>query len=130
MNKIEAKIKNIQKNGTLHLVELDANGTKLVMLSLELPVNFEINKTVSVLSKPSSVVLAKNFSGEISLINRIECQIVEIDVNEILSEILLSSKCGNFYALITKQSMIRMNLKVGDNLIAMIKATEISLGEI
>jgi molybdopterin-binding protein len=100
------------------------------MIGLELPITFKLGHTTSVLFKPSSVVLAKDFSGELSMSNRIECVVKEIDENEILAEVLLSSNSGEFYSLITKNSLQRMNIKENDKLVAMIKATEVSLGEI
>lgn len=130
MNRLEVTIKAIQNNGNLHLVTLDACGTPLIMLGLELPISFELEKRVNALFKPSSVVLAKDFSGDISLSNRIECEVKEVDINEILAEILLGSDCGDFYSLITRKSCDRMGIKFGDRLVAMIKATEVSLGEI
>ena len=130
MNKLDAKISSITKNDSLHLVELDASGANIIMIGLELPLTFKIGGDTSIMFKPSSVVLAKNFYGELSMSNRIECVVKEIDSNEILAEVLLSSKCGEFYSLITKNSLERMSIKTGDSVTAMIKATEVSLGEI
>jgi molybdopterin-binding protein len=62
-----------------------------------------------------------------SIRNRIPGTIKTIVSDNVVSELTLRTAAGDVTAIITTGSVKRMNLKVGDNVFAIIKATEVSL---
>jgi len=130
MSKLIATIKNIQSVDNLNIVTFDFNNILLKMMSLDLSKDIEVGKKVSLNVKPTSVAIGKNFSGELSYSNKINSTILSIENGQLLSSIKLSSNESIFESIITVESASRMNLKVGDKIIALIKASELSISEI
>jgi molybdopterin-binding protein len=62
-----------------------------------------------------------------SIRNRIPGTIKTIVADNVVSELTLGTASGDVTAIITTGSVKRMNLKVGDNVFAIIKATEVSI---
>ncbi len=130
MSKLIATIKKIQNVENLNIVTFDFNSTLLKMMSLDLSKDIEVGKKVSLNIKPTFVAIGKNFSGELSYSNKINSIIDSIEYGELLCSIKLSSAESIFESIITVESASRMNLKVGDEVIALIKASELSISEI
>jgi molybdopterin-binding protein len=130
MNRIKAKIIDIKANQNLHIVKFDSKGTLLTMMSLELPKEVDIGKTVTIGFKPSHLSLAKNFSGSVSFSNKIDTKIIAIDKGELLTIVRLSANCANMESLITLNSATQMDLNIGDEVTAFIKASELSIVEV
>jgi len=63
----------------------------------------------------------------ISVRNRLPGTIERIVSDKVVSEITIQTAAGDVTSIITTGSVKRMNLKVGDNVLAMIKATEVSV---
>jgi molybdopterin-binding protein len=63
----------------------------------------------------------------ISIRNRIPGVIQRIVSDNVVSELTIKTMAGDVTSIITTGSVKRMNLKVGDNVFAMIKATEVSI---
>ena len=62
-----------------------------------------------------------------SIRNRIPGTIKTIVSDNVVSELTLRTASGDVTAIITTGSVKRMNLKVGDKVFAIIKATEVSI---
>jgi molybdopterin-binding protein len=62
-----------------------------------------------------------------SIRNRIPGTIKTIVSDSVVSELTLRTASADITAIITTGSVKRMNLKVGDNVFAIIKATEVSI---
>lgn len=130
MSTLIATITKIQSVDNLNLVSFDFNGTELKMMSLGLGAEVQVGKKVSLAIKPSSVALAKEFSGELSYINSIHASIVEVKNGELLSSIKLQANGNIFESLMTKESSLKMDLCVEDKVIALLKASELSIAEV
>ena len=130
MSTLLATIKKIQSVDNLNLVSFDFNGTELKMMSLGLGAEVQVGKKVSLAIKPSSVALAKEFSGELSYINTIHASIVEVQNGELLSSIKLQANGNIFESLMTKESSLKMDLCINDKVIALLKASELSIAEV
>ena len=63
-----------------------------------------------------------------SIRNRLAGTIEKIVSDKVVSEVLIRTAAGNVTSIITTGSVERMNLKEGDNVSAIIKATEVSKG--
>jgi len=130
MSKLIATITKIESVDNLNIVSFDFNTTLLKMMSLDLSKNIEVGKKVSLNIKPTFVAIGKDFSGELSYSNKINSKIVAIENGKLLSSIKLSCDESIFESIITVESALRMNLQVGDEVIALIKASELSISEI
>ncbi|WP_198305997.1 TOBE domain-containing protein [Arcobacter vandammei] len=127
MSNLVAKVSKISSNQNLNIVEFDFLDTTLKMMSLDLPKGISIGKSVELLIKPTNVIIAKGVLGEISLSNRIFATIQSLENGELLSSMKL--KIGSYYleSIITKSSSQKMNLKKGDEILALIKASDLSI---
>lgn len=130
MSKLRATIKEIQNLDNLNIVSFDFCGTTLSMMSLELNKNVQVGKTVNLGIKPTTVAIGKNFSGEISFSNQIKGVIQSIDLGKLLCSIKILTNDVVLNSIITSNSAKRLDLKVNDEVIAIIKASEISILEV
>jgi len=62
-----------------------------------------------------------------SIRNRLPGTIEKIVSDKVVSEVAIRTAAGNVTSIITTGSVERMNLKEGDNVFAIIKATEVSI---
>jgi len=127
MNKIEATIKEIQGSDAVHVVTFLAKEEELTMMALELPEGAKEGISVTLGIKPSFVLIAKEKSKDISLTNQVDAKIVDILLGKLLVTVKLKSTIGTFESLITKKSYDMMGLHVNQDVVVMIKASEISI---
>jgi molybdopterin-binding protein len=76
--------------------------------------------------KPEPTV-GKESTMSTSIRNRLPGTIEKIVSDKVVSELLIRTAAGNVTSIITTGSVKRMNLKEGDNVFAIIKATEVSV---
>ena len=62
-----------------------------------------------------------------SIRNHLPGTIEKIISDKVVSELLIRTAAGNVTSIITTGSVRRMNLKEGDSVFALIKATEVSI---
>jgi molybdopterin-binding protein len=62
-----------------------------------------------------------------SIRNRLPGTIEKIVSDQVVSELVIRTAAGNVTSIITTGSVERMNLKEGDTVFAIIKATEVSV---
>jgi molybdopterin-binding protein len=62
-----------------------------------------------------------------SIRNRLAGTIEKIVSDKVVSEVVIRTPAGTIASIITTASVQRMNLKQGDNVFAIIKATEVSV---
>jgi molybdopterin-binding protein len=62
-----------------------------------------------------------------SIRNRLPGRIEKIISDKVVSEVVIRTAAGTITSIITTGSVQRMNLKEGDNVFAIIKATEVSV---
>ena len=62
-----------------------------------------------------------------SIRNRLPGTIERIVSDKVVSEVVVRTAAGTVTSIITTGSVERMNLKQGDNVFAIIKATEVSI---
>ncbi len=130
MSNIIATVSKIQNCDSLNIVNFDFNGTPLSMMSLELNEKIQIGTKVKLNCKSSHIAIAKNFSGEVSYSNRLDCEIVSLENGELLCCIHLKIFDTVLESIITVNSSKKMDLKVGDKVTAFIKASELSISEV
>ncbi|MEN4046613.1 MULTISPECIES: TOBE domain-containing protein [Sulfurimonas] len=130
MNTIPAKAETIQTVQNLHVVHFTCNESTLGMMSLELPQTLTQNTEVLLTCKPTAIAIAKNLQGELSHANQLHVTVRSIEVGELLSVVELQFYDNVLESIITSDSLQRMQLHVGESVIALIKSSDLSLKEI
>ncbi|MCW8798567.1 MAG: TOBE domain-containing protein [Prosthecochloris sp.] len=130
MNNIRAVVTNIEGNVQLHRISLDAGGEHFVVITLELADEYSIGADVHITFKSTHVALAKEMSGEVSISNRIPCRVVSVKKSPVLTEVLLDSRAGRFYCLTTTAAAERLDLREGDLVTALMKASDLYLSRV
>lgn len=130
MSQLIATIKNIKSIDSLNIVEFDFFGNTLKMMSLELNKDVQIGRKVILGVKATNVIISRNLVEEISLSNQLKATIKSIENGELLSSLYLESNNTFFESIITVDSSKRMNLKKDDEIVILIKASDISIKEV
>ena len=130
MSNLIATVSKIQNCDSLHIVNFECNGQALSMVSLDLTDDIKVGTEVKLLVKPTHIAIAKDFSGEVSYSNKLDVTIKEVENGQLLSSIKLDFLGTTLESIITVNSSQRMNLKAGDKVVAFIKASELSIGEV
>jgi molybdopterin-binding protein len=132
VNKLKATIVNIESSEHISLVDLRANGDlfSCVIIETEETADYlRIGNQVHILFKETEVSIGKNLSGEISLRNRIHATIKQIDKGAVLCKIILDYKEIEIGSVITTRSANKLQLNVGDRVVGLVKANEVSIME-
>ena len=130
MNKLTGKISRIQQSGAILLVDVDIDGhgfSAMLIESATQPEWLQIGNIIHLVFKETEVSLAKNLSGLISTRNRMKCIVQQIERGELLSKISLQFQKCTVISAITTRSVDALELKVGDEVEALVKANEVSL---
>jgi molybdate transport system regulatory protein len=130
MNRIEVEIKQVHSSDGIILADLEAHSCSLIALMIEatdLPVWLKAGNRVFAVFKESEVSIAKNLKGIISLRNRFPCIVVKIERGKLMSIVLLQYEHIQLSSAITTRSVDALELNIGDEVLALIKANEISL---
>lgn len=130
MNKINAFIDDIKSLQNLNIVTFSVNYHVLKMMSLDLDKKIQKGTKVVLTCKPTSVAIAKNFKGELSYSNQLKVTIKSITNGELLSILELAFDEFTIESIITTESQKRMKLSQGDEVIALIKSSDLSIEKI
>jgi len=136
MSHLKATIEKIENVDDLNIVTFDCAGQKLQMVSLELSEEIQPKVKVKLACKPIAVALAKptmdveNFSSILSYSNQLKVQIDSIERGKLLSSILLRLGTFSLESIMGTDAVERLSLEEGDDVIALIKANELSILEV
>ena len=97
------------------------------MMSLDLSDDIKIGTKVKLITKPTYIAIAKEFSGILSYSNQLKAKIKELENGKLLSSVKLQIEEFVLESIITFESSQIMDLKVGDEVTAFIKASELSI---
>ncbi len=125
MSQMVATVKSIENLEQLNIVEFEFNAHVLKMMSLDLNSNISIGKKVLLSVKPTNIALAKDLAGEISFSNQIVATIQTLTHGKLLSSVGLIIDNIVFESIITLNSAKRMNLRINDEVIMLIKASDL-----
>lgn len=132
MNKLQGTITAIECNRYMSLADVAVGGEVFSATLLETPETadyLKVGNPVTLLFKETEVALAKNLSGLISLRNRFAVKVQGIERGDILTAIKLDYPGGTLTSIITTRAVERLQLALGDELEALVKANEIALME-
>ncbi len=127
MSRVTATISDIKSIDSLHLVKFDFNGSTLNMVSLELNESVKVGSVVKLSIKPFHIALSKDLCLNSSYLNQIQSVVVSISKGELLDSVKLECMIE---AIITSSASKKMGLKEGDNVVALINESEISISEV
>ncbi len=130
MSYIEVTIKDIQSVDNLNIVKFDLLEDELTMMSLELSNKIIVGKKVKLVVKPTYITIGKKFIGELSISNQLKAKIINIENGKLLSSIILKLHDTILESIITVASSISMDLQIDDEVIVMIKASDLSILEV
>ena len=132
MNKLKGKISAIKSHDGISLVNIKVADTTFGTVLLDTPTScdyLKIGKNIIVAFKETEVAIGLPNLGDLSMSNQLKCTIKSIQNGQILSHIELTCKDANLTSIITSRSALRLKLETNKEVIALIKANEISLME-
>lgn len=130
MNQVIASIVKVQISDGIILADLLAGDIELSVLmidSVNPPSWLKTGNQVVAVFKESEVSLAKNLSGSISLRNRFAGKVTSVNRGKLMSVVTVECKLFTIQSAITSRSVDALNLSPGDEVVALVKANEISL---
>ncbi len=130
MNYIKAEISAIDSIGTINLVHFKVQTEVMKMISLELDQSLKVGTHVHLGAKATNIAIAKTFSGELSISNQLSSVITSLQMGELLCSVKFDFLGTSLESIITKDSAMKMNLKEGDAITALIKSSELSIVEV
>ena len=122
---IKAKISAIEQNDGVSVFEFSAENLSLKMLSLENLQNLKIGDEVRLGFKSSDVFVATSALINCSVSNEIKAEISNIQKGQITSSLHLNAGKFEFESIISTASLKRLNLALGDQIYAYVKATSL-----
>lgn len=127
MNQFEATLTQIENVEMLHALTF-AMGTQTIhLVSLELNSRLKVGDLVTLSVNSTDIALAKNFSGLLSYTNQFNMTVTKVNNGRLLSSIVLEMNGVNLEVIITLKASLEMNLEVGDEVVALIRETAISI---
>lgn len=127
MNKIEAEVCEVVTADKITKIEGRFEDNKIKAVTLEPPYGINKGERAFFVFKETEVGLAKNFSGEISLSNRFRGELVSLSFGKILTRACVKVGSFEITSIITTEAAERLDLSIGDEVAALVKATEVSL---
>lgn len=133
MNRFSGKISKIDVNGSLSLVTVAASERitikTIIIETPETAAYLKIGNTIQVLFKETEVVLGLNQKHAISLQNRINGTIIQIEKGALLSKVVIDTEIGSLVSVVSTEAIKELNLEENQEVITMIKLNEIMLSE-
>ena len=109
-------------------VDVDGHSFSAMLIeSATQPEWLQTGNAIELVFKETEVSLAKNLSGMISMRNRMKCTVLHIERGELLSKVSLQFQKYVITSAITTRSINSLDLKIGDEVEALVKANEVSL---
>ncbi len=130
MNKLSGIISQIQISGAIMLVDIDIDGQCFSALLIESTIHpqwLQTGNIIDLVFKETEVSLAKGLTGKISMRNRMNCVVKKVERGMLLSTITLQFQKYTITSAITTRSVDSLQITVGDEIEALVKANEISL---
>jgi molybdate transport system regulatory protein len=133
MNSLQGVITAISTEKDISLVTIAAAGETFSALVIDTPATAAYLKPhhqIIMVFKETEMAIGKNLSGGLSLRNRFNATIRQIQTGKILSSVSMDFKGHNLCAIITTQSVKELHLAAGDTVVGLVKTNEVSLMEV
>jgi len=130
VNRIEARVTTVERHDNITVVSFNADGQPMRMMALGLTIPVETGTRVILGAKASQVSLSKYLVGDISISNRLPAEIESVETGALLCSVMLRVGRVLMESIITRESAANMDLRPGDSVTALIKASDLSIVEI
>jgi len=130
MNYIRASVTFIDTFENITVVGFSAGAEELTMMALELDDSLLVGSVVTLALKATTVSLAKEKSAMLSISNQLPVRIQSLDMGKLLCSVKLSFGDTLMESIITKNSALRMDLRPQDEIVALLKASDLAIAEI
>ncbi|SFV61525.1 Molybdate-binding domain of ModE [hydrothermal vent metagenome] len=127
MNKIKTTIQDIKIVKEIYFITLKINEQYINILNFNINNKIKIGDIVYITIKSTNIALSKNLPEDISITNRLNAKIIDINNGEILTAIKLDIDGFILESIITTKAYLDMNLNIDDKIIALIKSNEITI---
>ena len=127
MNQIEARITKIEASNNITIVSFEVGKQQMKMMALEIDENLEVGSKVLLGAKATNIALAKEKLESISISNQLEATIETIEMGTLLCSVGFVFDGVSWESVITCDSARRMNLEVGEKIVALLKSSELSI---
>ena len=130
MNSLTAQITRIDTVENLTIVQFDVEGDNLAMMSLGLGDEIGVGTVVKLAVKATNIALGKDLGGSLSYANQVPVTVENIENGVLLSAVTVKHADTALEAVITADSLKKMDLRIGEKVTALIKASEIYIQEV
>lgn len=133
-NQLRGTVENVRTGSVMAEVEIDVRGEQFVAAVTKHSVErlrLAKGDEVTVLVKATEVMLAKG-SGtydELTTRNQIKGKVASIETGSVMAEVRIEVAGGELVAAVTRHSVERLGLAEGDEVVALVKATEVMLAK-
>lgn len=129
MNHFRARITKIEACNRLHQVSLKMQERELTIVTLELPEGVREGAEVTLLVKPTHILLSTASRKDLSFDNRLQATVSAIEKGEILTTVQLACAGNGIEAIITTRALERLQLQNGQTCFVYINAATFSIGK-
>jgi len=131
MNTFKATISQITTTKELSLVDLKVGTALVSMVGLRLDSSLYEGKEVLLGAKSTTISLAKaeTPTEDMTFSNQLPAVITKVDSGEILSSVILDFMGYELESIITTRSLKRLSFSEGETVVALIKASSLSILE-
>jgi len=130
MNILTGIIDAVVSEGQLSIVKIMIGNDVFSSIIIDAPKTAKyltVGTPVNLVFKENEVVVAKEFTGGISMQNRFNCTVLSLEMGKLLCRVVLNYNNHTIVSLITANAATQLKLSSGDNVTAMVKTNEISL---
>jgi molybdate transport system regulatory protein len=133
-NQLRGTVSNVSTGSVMAEVQIEVGGQDFVAAVTKHSVErlgLKQGDAVTVLVKATEVMLAKSSSTyeELTTRNQIPGKVTAVETGSVMAEVQIQIEGGELVAAVTKHSVERLGLSQGDDVIALVKATEVMLGK-
>ena len=131
MHKLTGHIIQQTKVDDLCLLEIEVDSVifKSIIIDEQSTSIYKIGDKVDLLFKETEVILTKDKNIEISLQNKLLCKVETIEKGQLLSVIKMRFNSYPVSSIITTKSVEKLDIKINDEVVALIKTNEIMLSK-
>ena len=130
MNSLKGKITKVEVSGKMSLVSITVGALNFKSIVIETPesVNYLIEGgEILVLFKETEVIIGLGENLPISLRNKMPGKITNMEVGKLLARLSIATSEGEIVSLITANAVNSLDLRIGSEVMAMVKTNEILL---
>ena len=133
-NQLSGTVKRVAVGSVMAEVEIEVDGQGFVAAVTKHSVerlSLEQGDAVTVLVKATEVMLAKGSStyDQLTTRNQIPGKVSGVETGSVMAEVQIDIPGGQLVAAVTKHSVDRLGLTRGDDVVALVKATEVMLAK-